>query len=128
MRDEAAKLAGILIVDDEFCVRDSLCQWFRKEGYDVTAVENATEALAAMEEGHPQVVLLDVRMPGMDGLELQERLRHIDPEIVVIVITAFASVDTAVRALKQGAFDYVTKPVDPDELSRLVLRAWSIGG
>ena len=62
-------------------------------------------------------------MPGMDGMELQEHIHRIDPQAAVIMITAFASVDTAVRALKQGAFDYVTKPIDPDELSHLVLRA-----
>ena len=62
-------------------------------------------------------------MPGMDGMELQEHIHRIDPQVAVIMITAFASVDTAVRALKQGAFDYVTKPIDPDELSHLVLRA-----
>jgi len=62
-------------------------------------------------------------MPGMDGMELQEHIQQIDPQAAVIMVTAFASVDTAVRALKQGAFDYVTKPVDPDELSHLVLRA-----
>jgi DNA-binding NtrC family response regulator len=113
----------ILIVDDEFSPRDSLCQWFRKDGYEVQAAQNAAEALRAMEEHRYEVVLLDIKMPGMDGMELQERLRRIDPQAAIIMITAFASVDTAVRALKQGAFDYVTKPVDPDELSHLVLRA-----
>lgn len=113
----------ILIVDDEFSVRDSLYNWFRLDGYVVTAVENATEALKALQETPFDVVLLDIKMPGMDGMELQEHIRRIDPRIAVIMITAFASVDTAVRALKQGAFDYVTKPIDPDELSHLVLRA-----
>ncbi len=115
--------AHVLIVDDEFSVRDSLCQWFRKDGYAVKAVENAAEALRAMQDHRYEVVLLDIKMPGMDGMELQEHLHRIDPQAAVIMITAFASVDTAVRALKEGAFDYVTKPVDPDELSHLVLRA-----
>ena len=114
---------SILVVDDEFSVRDSLYHWFRKDGYQVIAVENATEALKAMQEHPFDVVLLDIKMPGMDGMELQEHIHRIDPAIAVIMITAFASVETAVRALKQGAFDYVTKPVDPDELSHLVLRA-----
>ena len=70
-----------------------------------------------------EVVLLDIKMPGMDGMELQEHIHRIDPQVAVIMITAFASVDTAVRALKQGAFDYVTKPIDPDELSHLVAAA-----
>jgi DNA-binding NtrC family response regulator len=86
-------------------------------------VANAGEALRAIQDRTYEVVLLDIKMPGMDGMELQEHIRRIDPQAAVIMITAFASVDTAVRALKQGAFDYVTKPVDPDELSHLVLRA-----
>jgi DNA-binding NtrC family response regulator len=113
----------ILIADDEFSVRDSLYHWFRKSGFEVTAVENAADALKAVEQRRYEVVLLDIKMPGMDGLELQEHIHRIDPQAAVIMITAFASVDTAVRALKQGAFDYVTKPVHPDELSHLVLRA-----
>ncbi|MCY2995345.1 MAG: sigma-54 dependent transcriptional regulator [Planctomycetota bacterium] len=114
---------SILIVDDEFSVRDSLYHWFRKDGFDVKAVENAAEALQAIQDRQYQVVLLDIRMPGMDGMELQKHIQRIDPQAIVIMLTAFASVDTAVQALKQGAFDYVTKPVDPDELSHLVLRA-----
>ena len=110
-------------MDDEFSVRDSLYHWFRKDGYEVTAAENAAEALRAMQEHRYEVVLLDIKMPGMDGMELQEHIHRIDPQVAVIMITAFASVDTAVRALKQGAFDYVTKPIDPDELSHLVRRA-----
>jgi DNA-binding NtrC family response regulator len=118
-----APAARILVVDDEFSVRDSLLNWFRKDGHDVRAVGNATEALRALQDGPFDVALLDIRMPGMDGMELQEHIHRIDPHVAVIMITAFASVETAVRALKQGAFDYVTKPIDPDELSHLVRRA-----
>jgi DNA-binding NtrC family response regulator len=119
----ASKLGSILIVDDEFSVRDSLYNWFGKDGFDVRAVENAADALNAMEDHRFDVALVDIKMPGIDGMELQERIHRIDPQAAVIMITAFASVDTAVRALKQGAFDYVTKPIDPDELSHLVVRA-----
>jgi DNA-binding NtrC family response regulator len=115
--------ASILIVDDEFSVRDSLSGWFRKDGHRVEAAEDAETALSEVEPGRFDVAVVDIKMPGMDGIELQQKLREIDPELAVIVITAYASVDTAVRALKQGAFDYVTKPVDPDELSHLVARA-----
>jgi len=115
--------ARILVVDDEFSVRDSLSNWFRKDGHQVRAVGNATEALRALQDERVDVALLDIKMPGMDGIELQEHIHRIDPKIAVIMITAFASVETAVRALKQGAFDYVTKPIDPDELSHLVRRA-----
>jgi len=113
----------ILVVDDEHAVRDSLFHWFEKDGYEVTAAESATEALSAFQEHAFDVALLDIKMPGMDGMELQEHLHKIDPSLATIMITAFASVETAVRALKQGAFDYVTKPIDPDELSHLVQRA-----
>ncbi|MCC6406295.1 MAG: sigma-54-dependent Fis family transcriptional regulator [Planctomycetes bacterium] len=116
-------LASVLVVDDEFSVRDSLENWFKKDGYRCAAAPDALSALALLQESDWDVVLLDIKMPGMDGLELQRRIHQIDPEIVVIMITAFASVETAVQALKEGAFDYVTKPFDPDELSHLVRRA-----
>lgn len=121
-----ATTARILVVDDEFSVRDSLSNWFRKDGYQVRAVGNATEALRALQDERADVALVDIKMPGMDGMELQEHIHRIDPDIAVIMITAFASVETAVRALKQGAFDYVTKPIDPDELSHLVRRALEV--
>jgi DNA-binding NtrC family response regulator len=114
---------SILIVDDELSVRDSLLHWFRKDGFRVETAANATAALQALERAGYDIVLLDIKMPGMDGMELQARIHALDPRLVVIMMTAFASVDTAVRALKQGAFDYVTKPIDPDELSHLVGRA-----
>jgi DNA-binding NtrC family response regulator len=114
---------GILVVDDEFSVRDSLEDWFEKDGYRTGSAKDANEALAKLQEFSWDVVLLDIKMPGMDGMELQRRIHKIDPELVVIMITAYASVETAVQALKDGAFDYVTKPIDPDELSRMVRRA-----
>ena len=114
---------GILIVDDEASVRDSLYQWFKADGYRVDTAEEATGALKKIQDSPWDIVLLDVRMPGMDGIELQRRIKQIDPSIVTIIITAHASVETAVQALKEGAFDYVTKPVDPDDLGRLVRNA-----
>jgi DNA-binding NtrC family response regulator len=115
--------AGILVVDDEYSVRDSLAEWFKKDGYRTGSAKDANEALQLLQQAPWDVVLLDIKMPGMDGLELQRRIRQIDPELTVIMITAYASVDTAVQALKEGAFDYITKPIDPDELSHLVRRA-----
>jgi DNA-binding NtrC family response regulator len=116
--------AAILVVDDEFSVRDSLEAWFRKDGYRSGSAQDANDALQKLQAESWDVVLLDIKMPGgMDGMELQRRIRELDSDIVVIMITAYASVETAVRALKQGAFDYITKPIDPDELSHLVRRA-----
>ena len=114
---------SVLVVDDEFSVRDSLSRWLEKDGLRVRSAENAEAALEAAAREQFDVAVIDIRMPGMDGLELQRRLRQDAPDLAVIMITAFASVDSAVRALKEGAFDYVTKPIDPDELSHLVGRA-----
>ena len=114
---------GILIVDDEASVRDSLYQWFRTDGYRVDTAEDAASALKKLQENPWDIILLDIKMPGMDGIELQNRIKQIDKNIVTIIITAYASVDTAIQALKEGAFDYVTKPVDPDDLSRLIRNA-----
>jgi DNA-binding NtrC family response regulator len=114
---------SILIVDDEFSVRDSLGNWFLKDGYTVDTAKNAQEALARLQKSSYQVLLLDIKMPGMDGVELQRRVHEIDPNLMVIMITAYAAVETAVQALKAGAFDYVTKPIDPDQLHHLVQNA-----
>jgi len=114
---------AILIVDDEANVRESLSRWFLEDGYHVDAAANATEALRKLQERRWDIVLLDIKMPGMDGMELQGRINAIDAGATVIFITAYATVDTAVQALKAGAFDYVTKPIDPDHLSHIVQNA-----
>ncbi|MBI4953334.1 MAG: sigma-54-dependent Fis family transcriptional regulator [Myxococcales bacterium] len=114
---------GILVVDDELSVRDSLYHWFKKDGFRVAQAESAAAALHKFQEQPWDLVLLDIKMPGMDGLELQRRLRQVAPEAVVIMITAYGSIETAIEALKAGAFDYLTKPVDPDDLGRVVQKA-----
>ena len=120
----AAKVKGrILIVDDELVVRDSLGKWFTSEGYAAFPVANAREALGQIQQNEFDIALIDIKMPGMDGMELQARLKEADPELTVMIMTGYASVETAVQALKRGAYDYITKPVDPDELSHLVSNA-----
>jgi DNA-binding NtrC family response regulator len=114
---------SILIVDDEFSVRDSLYNWFKMEGYRVDTAENAVEALKKFQESQWDIILLDIKMPGMDGIELQKHIKKIDKTIEVIIITAYATVDTAVEAMKDGAFDYISKPIDPDKLSILIRNA-----
>ena len=114
---------AILIIDDELVVRDSLTKWFREDGYIVDSAENAVEALKKLQQRKWHIILLDIKMPGMDGMQLQPKIHEIDPSIAIIFITAHASVDTAVQALKAGAFDYITKPIDPDHLSHLVANA-----
>jgi DNA-binding NtrC family response regulator len=113
----------MLIVDDEDVVRDSLTEWFSAEDLEVTAVPGGKEALTVVSDHDFDVALLDIKMPGMDGMELQERLHDADPDLTVIIMTGYATVETAVQALKRGAWDYVTKPVDPDELAHLVAKA-----
>ncbi len=118
-----AKKVTILIVDDEESVRDSLYNWFIEDGYRVECAENAKSALLILESESFDIILADIKMPGMDGLEMLRRIKVILPEAIVIVMTAFATVDTAVQALKDGAFDYITKPFDPDDLSHLIRNA-----
>jgi DNA-binding NtrC family response regulator len=113
----------ILVVDDEEIVRSSLSEWFLEDGYIVETAADATEALNKVNHTRWDIYFLDIKMPGMDGMELHRRIREIDKEAIVIIITAYAAVDTAVQALKEGAFDYVTKPFDPDALSHLVRNA-----
>ncbi len=114
---------SILIVDDEESVRDSLYNWFLEDGFHVESAENAKKALTLLESDQFDIILADIKMPGMDGLEMLRRIKSIKPEAVVIVMTAFATVDTAVKALKDGAYDYVTKPFDPDDLTHLIRNA-----
>jgi len=114
---------SILIVDDEESVRDSLYNWFIEDGYDVEHAENAKQALAILEAKNFDIILADIKMPGMDGLEMHRRIKSLDKESIVIIMTAFASVTTAVQALKDGAYDYITKPFDPDDLSHLIRNA-----
>lgn len=118
-----AKKISILIVDDEESVRDSLYNWFIEDGYRVECAENAKKALTMLESDIYDIVLADIKMPGMDGLEMLKRIKSLRKESIVIIMTAFATVDTAVQALKDGAFDYVTKPFDPDDLSHLIRNA-----
>ena len=113
----------LLIVDDELSVRDSLGKWFGEEGYEVETAESASDAMTKLAEGRWHAALVDIKMHGTDGIELQRRMHEIDPDLVVIMMTGYASVETAVAALKNGAYDYVTKPLDPDEISHLVKKA-----
>ncbi len=113
----------ILVVDDEKIVRESLFHWFEDEGYSVDTAEDALHALKQFDKGKYDLILLDMKMPGMSGLELLPKIKEIDKDSTVILITAFASVPTPIQALKEGAYDYVTKPVDPDELNNLVKNA-----
>ncbi|MDW7681419.1 MAG: sigma-54 dependent transcriptional regulator, partial [bacterium] len=114
---------SILIVDDEFSVRDSLCKWFRSDGYNVDTAESAAAALEKFKKSSWDIILLDIKMPGMDGIEFNRHIQSLNKNIIVIIITAYASVDTAVQSIKDGAFDYISKPIDPDNLTHVIRNA-----
>jgi DNA-binding NtrC family response regulator len=112
-----------LIVEDETTLRDSLKRVFGREGYAVDAVGSAEEALARLDETAFDVILTDIILPGLDGIELLERARQRAADQIVIVMTAYATLDTAVRALRAGAYDYVIKPVIHEEIKRVARNA-----
>ena len=112
----------ILVVDDEEPQRRVLAGFLRKAGYEVEAVGNADEALAVVASRTVDLVLTDLRMPGKTGVELLDAVHGVNPEIPVVVMTAYGTVSSAVDAMKRGAADYLGKPVDLDELEVLVAR------
>jgi DNA-binding response OmpR family regulator len=113
-------LGRILVVDDEAPVREVLTEYFATEGYAVEAATSGTEALTAVQAGRADLVLLDVRMPGLDGVQVLRRIRAVAENLPVIMVTANEDVGLAKETLSLGAFDYVAKPFDFDYLDRAV--------
>jgi two-component system, NtrC family, response regulator AtoC len=122
-RIRVPKRGRILVVDDEANARTALAELLREEGYDVETAADAFKALGKLEEFAPHLVLTDLKMPGMDGIELVKRLAEGEREVAVVVMTAFGAVDTAVEAMRAGAVDYLTKPLNFDELLIVAERA-----
>lgn len=110
----------ILIVDDEEIMRESLTDWLKEDGYEVVAVEDGFKALDAVRQEKWNVMLLDLKMPQMDGLEVLRRVKSLGLDLPIIIVTAYATVDTAVAAIKEGAYDYIVKPFHPDELGLII--------
>src|SRR2546426_9029536 len=113
-------LGRILVVDDEAPVREVLTEYFATEGYAVEAATSGLEALSAVRGGRADLVLLDVRMPGLDGVQVLRRIRELTDSVPVIMVTANEDVSLARETLTLGAFDYVAKPFDFDYLDRAV--------
>jgi len=107
----------IMIVDDEMIVRESLLHWFEKNGHTVETTSSGLEALEKLERLPFELLLVDIKMPGMDGIELLGKVKEEYPDTIVIIMTAYGSIETAVRAMKMGAVDYLLKPFKPDQLS-----------
>jgi len=120
---EGAKKARILIVDDEASARHALGEILTDEGYQVKMAADGFRAIAAAQEFLPDLVLTDLKMPGMDGMGLLSRLREVHPEVAVVLMTAFGAVESAVQAMREGAADYLTKPLNIGELLLVVERA-----
>jgi DNA-binding NtrC family response regulator len=110
----------ILVVDDEEIVRESLSSWLHEDGYRVDTAPDGPTALEKVKRERWGILLVDLKMPGMDGLQVLEAVKQIRPETAVVIMTAYATVDTAVTAMKLGAYDYLVKPFDPEELSLMV--------
>ena len=112
----------ILIADDEDSLSWVLEKGFRSAGYQVTAVKDGTAALREVEAGPFDLILLDIRMPGIDGLSLLKQVRDKRPDAQVVIMTAHGTMETAVAAMQDGAYDYLAKPFDLDELIAVVRR------
>jgi DNA-binding response OmpR family regulator len=112
----------ILIVDDEKNIRLTLSQALETLGAEIDTAANGEEALTKLKEEEFGLILLDIRMPGMDGMEVLRRVRDIRPDIRIIMITAYGTIESAVEAMKLGAVDFLQKPFDPEEIRELVSR------
>ncbi len=113
----------ILVVDDERDIRDGSERILTRMGHRVLLAERGEEALYILKETPADVVLLDLKMPGLDGLEVLDRIRRAHPDILVIIVTGFATIETAIEAMKKGAYDFMTKPFRPDQLRIVAGRA-----
>ncbi|MFW6054897.1 MAG: sigma-54-dependent transcriptional regulator [Thermodesulfobacteriota bacterium] len=112
--------ASILIVDDELILRESLSAWLSRDDFYVEAVASAEEALERIRQTRYDIVFLDIKLEGMSGLEALKKIRDLDPDTAVVMITAYGSISTAVEAIKDGAHDYLLKPFEPETLTVLI--------
>ncbi len=114
------KKAKILIVDDESIVRESLSDWLDGVGYDVEAAESGEEALQIIKKKKPKIMVADLVMPGMNGIELMNEAKKIIPTLSTVIITAHATIESAITAIREGAFDYIEKPFCPEKVELLI--------
>lgn len=112
----------VLIVDDEMIMRDSLSAWLEDEGFETITTEWALDALKIIKNRPIDVAIVDIKMPVMDGIMLLKKIKEINSELPIIMITAHATVESAIEAMKEGAYDYVMKPFPLEKLTNLIRR------
>ena len=110
----------ILIVDDELIMRESLAGWLERDGHEIATAPSGEEALEILKEARFDILLVDIKMEGISGLEVLKHVKENDPDVDVVMITAYGSISTAIDAMKNGAYDYLLKPFDPNELGVLI--------
>ena len=113
----------LMIVDDSRAIVRTLEKHFSESGFDVLTASNGETALELTRSGRPDVAILDIRMPGMDGIETLEKMKEIDPDIAVVMVTALEDMQTTIRAIQRGAYEYINKPIDLDKLEVVIHRA-----
>jgi len=113
----------ILVVDDEHLIRWSLEQNLKKQGYEVVTAASGEDALRLVRDEQPDLVLLDIQLPGINGLEVLEKIKEIDEEIIVVMVTAHGGLETAINAMRLGAYDYINKPFNLDEMAIVIKKA-----
>ncbi len=118
------KKRNVLLVDDEAVVRNSLSEWLKDDGYDVASAEDGESALKILKERQFDTAVVDLKMPGVDGLEVLRKAKQTYPQINIIIITAYGTVENAVEAMKRGAVDYLTKPFTPADLEKAIENAY----
>ena len=118
-----SKTMKIAVVDDEKDMRQSISQWLALSGFDTETFGSAEEALKSINADYPGVVVSDVRMPGMDGMQLLRKIKSIDSTLPVIMITGHGDVPMAVEAMRVGAFDFLEKPFNPERMTELAKKA-----
>jgi two-component system response regulator HydG len=121
--EEPSVPASLLVVDDQASIRESMLITFRREGYEVLEAESGERALEILERRPFDLVITDLRMPGIDGIEVLKTVKEMAPDTEVVVMTAYGTIEGAVTAIKRGAYDYLTKPFQPEELTLLAERA-----
>jgi DNA-binding NtrC family response regulator len=110
----------ILIVDDELIMRESLAGWLERDGHEISTAPSGEEALEILKDARFDILLVDIKMEGISGLEVLKHVKENDPDVAVVMITAYGSISTAIDAMKNGAYDYLLKPFDPNELGVLI--------